>query len=794
MNKTAISWSNRTWNSIHGCSKVSDGCKHCYAMTLSLKNGWTKHDWTVQHESENVLMKPHKLHEPYTLTEPQRVFTNSMSDMFHRAVPDWYRAAMFCVMLDLPQHVFQVLTKRSEALADWDVRFLAAVRSDEFKVFAATVKRKDVKAALEKAEAYTSAWADHIWQGVSVEDGRVLHRIDDLRRCAAHVKFISAEPLLGAWGADVDLSGIDWIIVGGESGEHMIVTDDSGKRVPNEKRWMKMEWAREIKALCVDQGTAFFYKQDSGYNTEQRKYLVEEDGTHWEWNQYPGDLVPPRELGKAYNYFGEIHQTEDTSLNLCLYMAHLWENRAYANEGFRADNAAITSAYWYAAAARLRPAPPQAVTTPDPLLADEHGLTDAGLEVLRADSGGLLHDPLLTTALDLGATVTPADPDPIPAVPLAKVEPDYADPFGLPETAKVISVRPVYAVLLMTGEKHIEWRNWQPSNFKAGTLVIHASQVKQEDLDLAASEPFASALRAHGYDPAKLPSGVALGTVILDRIVPGADILDVLSDKEKAFGYATEDNKAWCVSRPRFFREPIPLTGALGLRAWNDVIGVKRDETEPPADLGLNPDPATAVWVGKYVLAPDGSDGVVEKIQDGEAMIGFHQQAAWVPLSEVKPHPSRTTTVYTAQMSIDDLSAIDITVKSADTPIGKFFAPTWDMVNGVKAGTISEAQYTKLYEDLLRSRYAANAGLLKDFLWERRRVVFKCFCGARTFCHRHIAVEVLEKIGMKFGFTVVRGGELEHSTAQPEPERVETAPVQMSLFGDGFAPKKKTYA
>ena len=117
MNTSSIRWTNVTWNAIHGCSKVSNGCAHCYAMELSLKRGWTKAAWTIQNEEENVMMKPHKLHEPFTLKEPSRVFVNSMSDMFHRTVSDWYRAAMWCVMLATPQHTYQILTKRTEARA-----------------------------------------------------------------------------------------------------------------------------------------------------------------------------------------------------------------------------------------------------------------------------------------------------------------------------------------------------------------------------------------------------------------------------------------------------------------------------------------------------------------------------------------------------------------------------------------------------------------------------------------------------------------------------------------------------
>jgi protein gp37 len=298
MQESIISWTNQTWNPASGCSKVSDGCKFCYAMNLSLRYGWTNKPWTIQNEAENVVIKPHKLHEPYKLGDtPQRVFVNSMSDLGHRVIPDWYRAVVFCIMLDLPQHVFQVLTKRPETFVDWHIKFHEAVASQEFKDFAAQVKDKRVKAALSKQ--WESPWSAHIWMGTSVEDHRVAHRIDTLRQCKAHVRFLSCEPLIGPLGK-VDLSGIHWVIVGGESGTHMTA---------GHERWMKQEWAREIRDMCVDQRVAFFMKQDSGTRTELRPYLVEEDGRRFKWEQYPNDLrdaveIDTGEVWKPLTYRG----------------------------------------------------------------------------------------------------------------------------------------------------------------------------------------------------------------------------------------------------------------------------------------------------------------------------------------------------------------------------------------------------------------------------------------------------------------------------------------------------------
>lgn len=295
MQESKISWTMVTWNPISGCSKVSDGCKFCYAMELSLRRGWTTKPWTKQNEEENVVMKPHKLHEPYKLKEPSRVFTNSMSDMFHDVLPDWYVAAMFCVMLDLPQHTFQVLTKRPERTVDWHEKFVAALADPAFIQFREEVKDKRVKDALSKQ--WDTPWGDNIWMGTSVEDARVLHRIDSLRSSKAVTRFISAEPLLGPFGPNVNFADIHWVIVGGESGSHM---------TPDSDRWMKQEWAREIKDQCVAQGVAFFYKQDSGVRTELRPFLVETDGTRWEWHQYPGHLTPPVALDKRYRGYEDV--------------------------------------------------------------------------------------------------------------------------------------------------------------------------------------------------------------------------------------------------------------------------------------------------------------------------------------------------------------------------------------------------------------------------------------------------------------------------------------------------------
>lgn len=261
MQDSIISWTDVTWNPVHGCSVVSEGCRFCYAETISRRYNMTRKPWTGANAADNVMLKPHKLGEPLKLKGRKRVFVNSMSDCFHEHVPDTYIAQIFRIMHQCPQHVFQVLTKRPQRAADW----------------------ADAWQRVREAGDPEDPWTPNIWMGTSVEDARVLNRVDHLRRCGAKVRFISAEPLLGPL-TGLNLTGIHWVIVGGESGSHM--TDDS-------PRWMQQAWAREIRDVCVASGVAYFYKQDSAKRTEVRPWLVEEDGSRWTWQQSPGDLRAP---------------------------------------------------------------------------------------------------------------------------------------------------------------------------------------------------------------------------------------------------------------------------------------------------------------------------------------------------------------------------------------------------------------------------------------------------------------------------------------------------------------------
>lgn len=300
MNKTAISWTKYTNNPIRfrvlatgktgwHCEKVSQGCKHCYAETLNMRLGSGIPFTVGATEQHECWFDDRMAGQIYTIKdEHARVFPFDMTDIFGAFIPDHIRAAAWAVMLDNPQLDFQVLTKRAASTVTWPERFAEAQASDAYARLAESITHKRVKAAMLKR--WPTPWADNIWMGASVESAETLGRIEFLRQCGAQTKFISAEPLLGAWGPDVDLSGIDWIIVGGESGKHL-----TG---PEHPRWMQMAWAREIRDLCVAQGVAFFFKQDSGVRTEMRPYLVEENGTLWRWHQYPGDLAAPVQVDK----------------------------------------------------------------------------------------------------------------------------------------------------------------------------------------------------------------------------------------------------------------------------------------------------------------------------------------------------------------------------------------------------------------------------------------------------------------------------------------------------------------
>lgn len=218
MSTSSIEWTEMTWNPTTGCNKLSAGCKFCYAEVMSRR----LQAMGVEKYKDNFKLRIHEseLDTPYTWKKPKVVFVNSMSDLFHKDVPVEFIQRVFAVMKDNPQHVFQVLTKRADVLLRYDQQGLLQ-------------------------------WPHNVWMGTSVEDGRVRHRIDLLRETGARVKFLSCEPLIGPL-PDMDLRGIDWVIVGGESG-----------RKP---RAMKPDWVLDIKDQCDRANVAFFFKQWGGTN------------------------------------------------------------------------------------------------------------------------------------------------------------------------------------------------------------------------------------------------------------------------------------------------------------------------------------------------------------------------------------------------------------------------------------------------------------------------------------------------------------------------------------------------
>jgi len=221
---SSIEWTDSTWNPVRGCTKISPGCKHCYAERFAERfRGVKGHPFE---QGFDLRLVPAKLAEPLRWRTPRTIFVNSMSDLFHDQVPDDYIVAVARVMARANWHTYQVLTKRSERLAKLLTTKLR---------FAAEQK--------------------HIWWGVSVEDKQYgVPRIADLQRTGAAVKFLSVEPLLEDIGT-VDLTGIDWMIVGGESGPGA--------------RPMKKEWVQSLRKQCSQQRVKFFFKQWGGV----RKHL-----------------------------------------------------------------------------------------------------------------------------------------------------------------------------------------------------------------------------------------------------------------------------------------------------------------------------------------------------------------------------------------------------------------------------------------------------------------------------------------------------------------------------------------
>jgi protein gp37 len=217
--KSSIEWTDATWNPVRGCTKISPGCKHCYAETFAERfRGVKGHPYE---QGFDLRLVPGKLGEPLKWRAPKMIFVNSMSDLFHDLVPDSYIVAVARVMVAAKWHTYQVLTKRSARLRD-----------------------------LLNTKLRFAAEQPHIWWGVSVEDKKYgLPRIEDLRNTSARIRFLSVEPLLEDLGR-VNLRGVDWMIVGGESG--------AGARP------MKKEWVLRLRDQCQRNEIPFFFKQWGG--------------------------------------------------------------------------------------------------------------------------------------------------------------------------------------------------------------------------------------------------------------------------------------------------------------------------------------------------------------------------------------------------------------------------------------------------------------------------------------------------------------------------------------------------
>jgi len=219
MAQSSIEWTEMTWNPVTGCTKISAGCKHCYAEVMAkrltamgvpkYKNGFKL---TIHEDALKI---------PYAWKKQKIVFVNSMSDLFHKDVPLEFIQRVFKTMNENPQHTFQVLTKRADRLLQINEHL---------------------------------NWTHNIWMGVSVEDERVIHRIDRLRETSARTKFLSCEPLIGPL-KELNLSKIDWVIVGGESGSRA--------------RQMDSDWVIDIMDQCKTANVAFFFKQWGGPNKKK---------------------------------------------------------------------------------------------------------------------------------------------------------------------------------------------------------------------------------------------------------------------------------------------------------------------------------------------------------------------------------------------------------------------------------------------------------------------------------------------------------------------------------------------
>lgn len=227
---SSIEWTDSTWNPVTGCTKISPGCKHCYAETFAER--WRGVPGHPYEQGFDLRMWPERLRLPLSWKKPRMIFVNSMSDLFHEAVPLAFISRVFKTMQEAHWHTFQILTKRADRLAELSGWL---------------------------------PWPINVWMGVSVESPRYLNRLERLRKAPAAVRFLSVEPLLARISL-LELTGIDWVIVGGESGPGA--------------RPMEADWVRDIRNRCVGNGVPFFFKQWGGVRKGRAGRLL--DGRTWD--------------------------------------------------------------------------------------------------------------------------------------------------------------------------------------------------------------------------------------------------------------------------------------------------------------------------------------------------------------------------------------------------------------------------------------------------------------------------------------------------------------------------------
>jgi protein gp37 len=244
-----IEWTDASWNPSTGCRKVSPGCKNCYAERFAERFRGVKGNPFEQ--GFDIKLWPQRIKLPLTWKKARMVFVDSMSDLFLKEIPSAFIKDVFNTMTAASWHTFQLLTKRSERMAQW------------------TIKEYDSKTA--------KSWPQNVWLGVTVEDEKYLCRLDDLRKSPAEIRFVSFEPLLGKLNLkNKHLKGIDWVIVGGESGPFA--------------RPMEKEWVDEIYNVCKDCGVSFFFKQWGAFNEDGLKVGKKKAGRLFKnrfWNEMP---------------------------------------------------------------------------------------------------------------------------------------------------------------------------------------------------------------------------------------------------------------------------------------------------------------------------------------------------------------------------------------------------------------------------------------------------------------------------------------------------------------------------